>query len=250
MELSLGFRHVARTDVGRVRSHNEDRVYASPRIVAVADGVGGRAAGEVASFAAIDEVIALDKRRLSAPLEEALARAVESGNERIGFVASCRPRMTGMSTTLTAVGLDGERYSIANIGDSRAYLLRGGRLTRLTRDDSYVQELIDAGALTEDAAREHPQRSVVLAALDGEPGRRPRISAERARLGDRLLLCSDGISDLVDDPEIHAALSIPSAQQAAETLIEHALTAGGSDNASAVIADVVALADPSEGWQR
>src|SRR3954463_3008768 len=141
----------ARSDVGR-RPNNEDAMFASPRLCAVADGVGGAAAGEVASRAAIDALVHFDKCLLDQPLADALAAAVASGNERIGFIAECRPEMAGMSTTLTAVALGDEGYVLANVGDSRTYLLRDGALTRLSRDDSYVQLLIDNGTLTPDEA--------------------------------------------------------------------------------------------------
>src|SRR4051794_35040900 len=228
-----------RTDVGPVRGNNEDAVYASPRLVAVADGVGGAAAGEVASRAAIDALAHLDKTRLDGRLEDALAAAVATGNERIGFIAECRPRTAGMSTTLTAVALGDDRYVLANIGDSRTYLLRDGALTRLSRDDSYVQMLIDRGAVTPDEARRHPQRSLVLEALDGDPLRPPpTVTTAPARAGDRLLLCSDGLSDYVDDDAIAAVLRDGAREEVAERLVAMALAAGARDNVSVVVADV------------
>src|SRR3954468_22934643 len=136
--LTLALSCAARTDPGRVRDHNEDAVLATPRLAAVADGVGGHAAGEVASQVAIGAIASLEKRWLEAPLAHELAAAVRDGNERIGFIASCRPAMEGMATTLTAVALR-EEYVVANIGDSRTYLLRDGALEQLTRDDSYLQ---------------------------------------------------------------------------------------------------------------
>ena len=196
---ALALAPAARTDPGPVRPANEDSVFASPRLLAVADGVGGAAAGEVASAVVIDQLILMDKSRLAGELGTALEAAVRSGNASLGFVAGCRPAMAGMSTTLTAVAIADDGYAVANIGDSRAYLLRDGRLTQLTRDDSYVQALIDRGMLDPAAARTHPQRSIVLAALDGHPERTPALERLEARLGDRLLLCSDGLSDYVDE---------------------------------------------------
>jgi serine/threonine protein phosphatase PrpC len=181
-----------RSDVGR-RPNNEDSVFATTRLAAVADGVGGAAAGEVASRTIVYALIGLEKRRLDRRLDEALADAVATGNATIGFTAECRPQMAGMSTTLTAVALDDDgRYVLANIGDSRAYLFRARQLTLLTRDDSYVQHMIDRGELTAEQARRHPRRSLVLAALDGGPERRPRLTTIAARPGDRLLLCRTG----------------------------------------------------------
>src|SRR5919199_4305869 len=135
MTTALALESAVRTDVGPVRRNNEDAAFASPRMAAGADGVGGAAAGEVASRAAIDAIVALDKRRLDGPLPEALRNAIADGNERIGFIASCRPATAGMSTTLTAVALADGGYAVANVGDSRAYPLRDGPLQPLTRDD-------------------------------------------------------------------------------------------------------------------
>jgi len=230
----------ARTEAGR-RPNNEDAVFATGRLAAVADGVGGAAAGEVASATIIGALHQLDKSRLTAPLDAALAGVVAWGNDRIGFVAGCRPQYAGMSTTLTAVALSDEAdYAIAHIGDSRAYLLRGGALTRLTRDDSLVQALIDRGALTEAQARRHPQRSVVLEALDGRPRERDPVLRRAARAGDRLLVCSDGLSDAVDDAAIAEVLhGEPDAGACAQRLVDTALAAGARDNVTVVVADVV-----------
>lgn len=236
------------THAGLVRSDNEDCVFASSRLVAVADGVGGSAAGEVASALAINQLALMDKCRLAEPLGEALKRAVGCANASVGFVAGCRAQLAGMSTTVTAVAIGDDSYVIGNVGDSRAYLLRQGSLRRLTRDDSYVQELIDSGALDEASARHHPQRSVVTAALDGDPGRNPTITATEAMAGDRLLLCSDGLTDLVDEHEVETALSISSREAGARRLIDLALEAGGKDNVSVVVADVTATDDESKGW--
>lgn len=245
--LSLAW--AVRTDVGPVRGNNEDAVFASPRLAAVADGVGGAAAGEVASRAAIDALVHLDKCRLDGALDDALAGAVASGNERIGFIVECRPRLTGMSTTLTAVALGDDGYVLANVGDSRTYLLRDGALTRLSRDDSYVQMLLDTGALTPDEARRHPQRSLVLEALDGDPERRaPVVTTAPARAGDRLLLCSDGLSDYVDDDAIAAVLRDGAREACAERLVAMALAAGARDNVSVVVTDVERRRDPANGW--
>jgi PPM family protein phosphatase len=230
----------ARSERGR-RSNNEDAVYASRRLAVVADGVGGHAAGEVASHCAIESMIALDKRRLAQPLERELAEWVAWGNGMIHLVSECRPETAGMSTTLTAVALDDAgRYVLANIGDSRTYLLRGGELRRLSRDDSLVQELLDAGRIDAREARTHPRRSVVLRALDGEPASAPAIQTVPATAGDRLLLCSDGVSDALDDDVLHRTLRAHADRRAcADRLVELALRAGARDNVSAVVADVV-----------
>ena len=237
----------ARTDVGR-RPNNEDAVFASPRLAAVADGVGGAAAGEVASRALINALVHVDKCRLQGCVEDALVEGIARGNETIGFIAACRPAMAGMSTTVTAVALGDEGCVVANVGDSRTYLLRDGALTQLTRDDSWVQLMLDAGELTPDEARDHPRRSLVLAALDGESDHDPTLTRFDARPGDRLLLCSDGLSDVVDDATIAATLRIPGRADCAARLIALALDAGGRDNISAVVADVAPRRDAKGAW--
>ena len=240
-------RSAARTDVGLVRSNNEDALFASPRLVAVADGVGGAAAGEVASRVVIDALAAMEKTRLETPLPEALETAARRGNETLAFIADCRPQLRGMSTTLTAVAID-EGYVVANIGDSRTYLLRDGELLQLTRDDSLVQELIEAGRLDARDARAHPHRSVVLAALDGDPERSATVARHEAQAGDRLLLCSDGLSDLVEEDVLRDALASASREEAADALVGLALDAGGRDNVSVIVADVVAVDGEEGGW--
>jgi PPM family protein phosphatase len=236
--MALTLEYAVRSHVGLVRDNNEDRVFASPRLVAVADGVGGTAAGEVASRTAVNALAHFEKCHRSGPLPSALGEAVVAGNETISFIAQCRPHMAGMSTTLTAVALE-DLYVIANVGDSRTYLYRDEALTQLTRDDSYVQMLIDHGHLGAEDARRHPQRSVVLQALDGDPNRRATIVTHPAQVGDRLLLCSDGLSDFVDVPALRFALAMPCRDRSADCLIEMALAAGGGDNVSVIIADVV-----------
>jgi serine/threonine protein phosphatase PrpC len=244
---ALTLQCTARTDVGR-RPNNEDAVFAGPRLAAVADGVGGAAAGEVASRTLIDALVHVDKCRLEGSLEDALAGAIAEGNATIGFIAACRPALAGMSTTVTAVALGDDGCVVANVGDSRTYLLRDGALTQLTHDDSWVQLMLDSGELTAEQARDHPQRSLVLAALDGAPGRDPALTTFAARPGDRLLLCSDGLSDVVDDATIADTLRIADRAVCAARLIDLALVAGGRDNVSAVVADVAERSDPSTAW--
>jgi serine/threonine protein phosphatase PrpC len=246
---ALTLEAATRSDTGPVRPNNEDAVFAGPRLVAVADGVGGAAAGEVASRLAIDAVAHLAGRRVDAPLPDALADAVAEANATIGFVASCRPLLAGMSTTLTAVALaDDGGYVLANVGDSRMYLLRDGELSQLSRDDSLVQLLIDQGRLTDAEARGHPQRSVVTEALDGAPRARAATATFEARAGDRLLLCSDGLSDVLDDDAIARGLREPSRERCAERLVAEALAAGARDNVSVVVADVVERPDDGAAW--
>lgn len=236
------------SEVG-LRGNNEDAAFASPRLLAVADGVGGAAAGELASRAAIMKMASLDKRRLTGPLEDELADAVADANDLISFATFARPGHSGMATTLTAVAIGNDgRYLVANVGDSRSYLFRRGRLSQLTRDDSLVQELIDRGDLTETEARDHPHRSVVLRALNGADQLPLVLRALDARAGDRLLLCSDGVTDYLSDEQLAELLDRDDAPTAARRLVDAALEHGSRDNVTAVIADVVTRDDPDEGW--
>src|SRR4051812_29459324 len=247
---SLTLECAAKSDVGR-RKNNEDAVYASPRLAAVADGVGGAAAGEVASGWIIQALQNLDKSKLGGPLETALRDAIAWGNETIGFVGSNRPQMSGMSTTLTAVALANDgTYAFANIGDSRTYLLREGELTQLSRDDSFVQHMIDEGHLTVEQARRHPSRSLVLEALDGRPDRRAVIQTLAAQEHDRLLLCSDGLSDVVEkDALLKQLVAHESPDACVDALVHLALESGARDNVSAIVVDVVPRSDPASAWQ-
>ncbi len=244
---ALTLAYTARSDTGPVRDHNEDAVFASSRLVAVADGVGGAAAGEVASRVAIEALAHVEKSRLDGSLEDALAGAVAEGNATIAFIAAARPATAGMATTVTAVALD-DGWTVANIGDSRAYLLRDGALTRMTRDDSLVQELLDAGIVDEDEARDHPQRNVVTDVLDGAPDRQPSMGRHAARAGDRVLVCSDGLSDVVTDEAIAAALAIADREAAADRLLALALDGGARDNVSLVVADARPAAPDDQRW--
>ena len=232
-----------------LRGNNEDAAFASPRLLAVADGVGGAVAGEIASNAAIMKMVFLDKRRLTGTLEDELTDAVADANDLISFASFFEPNHRGMATTLTAVAMANDgRYLVANVGDSRSYLFRDGRLSQLTRDDSLVQEMIEQGDLTELEARGHPQRSVVLRALNGGDQRPLVLRALDARAGDRLLLCSDGVSDYLTDEQLADFLENDDATSAARLLVDAALQNGSRDNLTAVIADVVARDDPDEGW--
>jgi serine/threonine protein phosphatase PrpC len=244
----LTLEHAVRSDIGH-RENNEDAAFATQRLAVIADGVGGAAGGEVASRAVIDALMSLDKSMLNESLEDSLHEAVRRANETVGFLSQCRPELTGMASTLTAVAIsDDGRLIVANVGDSRTYLLRAGVLSQLTRDDSLVQELLDHGAITELEARQHPQRFIVTAALDGRERDEIPVTSLPALAGDRLLLCSDGLSDVVDDDEITRALALPASAAAADRLIELALGAGGQDNISVVVADVVTQSDGSPNW--
>jgi protein phosphatase len=248
MTAHLALDCAVQSDVGR-RANNEDSAYATARLAVIADGVGGATAGEVASRLVVDAFVNLDKMRLERPLPDALRDTVQHGNETLRFLADCQPELATMSTTVTAVALTNEgEYLVVNVGDSRTYLYREGTLSQLTRDDSLVQALLDSGAITEAEARHHPARAIVMAALDGQPRPEPELRTLAAKAGDRLLLCSDGLSDAIDDETIAAALEIASNAECAHQLVQKALDAGGRDNISVIVADVVARGDSNPGW--
>jgi PPM family protein phosphatase len=238
----------ARSDTGPVRDHNEDAVFASPRMVAVADGVGGAAAGEVASQVAINALAHVEKLRNEGALGDALAGAVAEGNASIAFIADARPATAGMATTLTVVALDGDCWTVANLGDSRAYLLRDGVLHQLTHDHTLVQSLVDEGRLTADEAADHPRRSVLVRTLqEGSPAE-PDLFTVEGEVGDRFLVCSDGVTVVLTDAEIQEVL-VGDAEpaDAVDRIIELANEGGGPDNITCVVADLVEGAPSDAG---
>ncbi|HEX4728788.1 MAG TPA: PP2C family serine/threonine-protein phosphatase, partial [Jatrophihabitans sp.] len=238
----LTLKYAVRSDRGLVRGNNEDSVYAGPRLLAVADGMGGHAGGEVASKIVIGSVEELDEDRPMADLIGALRRRIDEASAALTHAVEQDPALRGMGTTLTAIRFAGSRIALVHVGDSRAYLLRNGQLSQITHDDTYVQSLVDAGKLTAEEASHHPRRSMILRALDGSEVD-PDISIREARKGDRYLLCSDGLSDVVTAPTLLEALSAGTPQACADRLIELALRGGGPDNVTCIVADVVEATD-------
>jgi PPM family protein phosphatase len=236
--VTLVLRYAARSDRGLVRANNEDSVYAGARLLALADGMGGHAAGEVASQLVIAALAHLDDDEPGGDLLSKLDAAVRSGNSAIADQVEMEPDLEGMGTTLTAILFAGNRLGLAHIGDSRGYMLRDGELTQITKDDTFVQTLVDEGRITAEEAHSHPQRSLIMRALTGHEVE-PFLTMREARAGDRYLLCSDGLSDPVSDETIHEALQIPDVAESAYRLIELALRGGGPDNVTVVVADVV-----------
>ena len=227
----------ARSDVGCVRSHNEDSYLVQSPLFAVCDGMGGHAAGEVASSIAVETIAKLAPSHADPAL---LAAAVEAANAAIIEAAVNGVGRSGMGCTATVAYIEGNTIAIAHVGDSRAYLLHEGSLIRVTHDHSYVEELVDAGEITADEARVHPNRSVITRALGSDPA----MYADHFQLniveGDRLILCSDGLSSMIPDGEIeHIARQSKSAQICTDNLVDAALAAGGSDNVSVIVVDVV-----------
>jgi len=236
--MTLVLRYAARSDRGLVRANNEDSVYAGPRLLALADGMGGHAAGEVASQLVIAGLAHLDDDEPGGDLLAKLESAVHDGNTSIATHVEDDPELEGMGTTLTAILFAGTRLGMVHIGDSRGYLLRDGELTQITKDDTFVQTLVDEGRITAEEAHSHPQRSLIMKALTGHEVE-PTLVMREARAGDRYLLCSDGLSDPVSHETILGAMQIPDVVDAADRLIELALRGGGPDNVTVVVADVV-----------
>lgn len=226
-----------RSDVGMQRHDNQDSLYAGPRLLAVADGVGGAAHGEIASRLTITAVMSLDSDQVDDP-DAALRQAADAADTAIRDTVAKRPDYAGMGTTLTAVLASNDRLTLAHIGDSRAYLLSGGRLEQLTHDHTLVQSLVDEGQITEQEALTHPRRSWILRALDGRGSPELDLDVIDAAPGDRLLVCSDGLSSYVEPAAIARALAGDDPQTAASRLVDLALQAGGSDNISCAVADI------------
>ncbi|MET0132365.1 MAG: protein phosphatase 2C domain-containing protein [Kibdelosporangium sp.] len=237
--MTLALKYAARSDRGLHRSNNEDSVYAGPNLLAIADGMGGHAAGEVASKVVIAALAPLDEDVPGDDLLGKLHEAVVAGNDTIAELVDQDPDLEGMGTTLTAILFGGGRLGLVNIGDSRTYLMRGGEFSQITRDDSFVQSLLDEGRITPEEAHTHPQRSLVLRALVGHESIEPTLQVRETRVGDRYLLCSDGLSDVVTFETLADTMKIPDRQSCADKMIELALQGGGPDNVTVIVADVV-----------
>ena len=237
--MTLVLRYIARSDRGLVRANNEDSVYAGARLLALADGMGGHAAGEVASQLVIQALRPLDDDEPGGDLLAKLDAATRRGNQAIADQVAEAPELDGMGTTLTAILFAGSRLGLCHIGDSRGYLLRDGQLTQITRDDTFVQTLVEEGRITAEEAHTHPQRSLIMRALTGTEVE-PTLTVREARAGDRYLLCSDGLSDVVSEETIRDTMSsVENHRECADRLIELALRGGGPDNVTVVVADVV-----------
>lgn len=238
--MSLALRYAARSDVGLVRSGNEDSGYAGPRMLLVADGMGGHAAGELASAIAVATLSNLDEDPPNAAdALAALAAAVDQVGISIGGVVAEEPELAGMGTTVTGIAWLGGRIAVVHVGDSRAYLLRDRELVQITHDHTYVQTLVDAGRLTEEQAAQHPRRSLLTRALDGITPVEADLSVREARIGDRYLLCSDGLTGVVSLERLQAILEQRDPTGCVTQLVDEALERGAPDNVTVVVADVV-----------
>ena len=237
--MALTLSYVARSEVGLVRKNNQDSAYASPSMLMVADGMGGAAAGDLASAVAIKELRETDGDFSGQDMIEVAAGAIGRANERIRELVSLDPSLDGMGTTVCGLLFDGERLAVANIGDSRGYRLRDGVFERITRDHSWVQTLVDDGRITEAEALVHPHRSLILKVLNGQPNHSPDLEMAEVRAGDRYLICSDGLCGMVTDAAIEQLVGGQDPEQVADDLIRIAYAQGGLDNITMILADVV-----------
>lgn len=234
----------SRTDIGYVRDHNEDSLIIIPPLFAVADGMGGHEAGEIASEITVNTLAELAPSHLDA---EGLTAAVEAANYNVMKAPRQGIGRDGMGTTLTAAMLEGERLLIAQVGDSRAYLLHKGHLQQITRDHSLMADLIEAGQITPEEARVHPNRSVITRAIGSDIHMRPDIYELNVDAGDRILLCSDGLNSMISNNAIESIMRRQSdAQHCADELVNAALENGGADNVTVVVADVPGFSEVRE----
>lgn len=242
VRMSLSLRFAAGSHKGMIREGNEDSGYAGPRLLAIADGMGGAAAGEVASSEAISTIVSLDDDVPGSDLLTSLGSAVQRANDQLRMMVEEDPQLEGMGTTLTALLWTGQRLGMVHVGDSRAYLLRDGVLTQITQDHTWVQRLVDEGRITEEEATTHPQRSLLMRALGSGEHVEPDLSIREVRAGDRYLICSDGLSGVVSHQTLEEALAgYQGPEDTVQTLIELALRGGGPDNITVIIADVLDL---------
>lgn len=237
---ALALNWSALSDVGRVRKDNQDSGYAGAHLLAVCDGVGGAARGDIASSTAVQALRRLDEPSESSanPIER-VAGALHRAHDRIGELADADESLNGTSTTATVALFDGRSIAIGHVGDSRAYLLRGGELRQLTHDHTFVQSLVDEGRITEAEARVHPHRNLILKAVDGVRDPEPDLFTVDLLAGDRLFLCSDGACGVLDDTRLAALLSGGTPDFVVVEMVRESLEAGSTDNVTCVVADVV-----------
>ncbi len=235
--MTLILRYAARSDRGLIRDGNQDSVYAGPRLLAVADGMGGMAAGDVASNIVISALSPLDDDVAPDNLIDAMREAVAAANQQLRETVEENPRLDGMGSTLTGMLFSGTRLGMVHIGDSRAYTLRDGEFHQITKDDTYVQILVDEGRITPEEASVHPQRSLITKAMDGRDAE-PEYSVRQVLPGDRYLICSDGLSSVVSAETIAETMrEYVDPEQCVERLLALALRGGGPDNITIIVAD-------------
>jgi PPM family protein phosphatase len=245
--VTFRLQYAAISDVGRVRKDNQDSGYAGPWLLTVCDGVGGAARGDLASSTAVGQL-----RRLDEPPDgehnaqhrlELVAGALHRASDKIGDLVDEEPALSGTSTTATVALFDGQRLAMGHVGDSRAYLYRSNEISQLTSDHTFVQSLIDEGRISEEDARNHPHRNLILKALDGVHEVDPDLFTVELAESDRILLCSDGASGSLDNRRLADILSTGSPDFAAVELVRASLEAGSTDNVTCIVADVLATSD-------
>ncbi|WP_375424305.1 PP2C family protein-serine/threonine phosphatase [uncultured Friedmanniella sp.] len=237
--MTLLLRFVTHSEIGLVRKNNQDSGYASPHLLLVADGMGGAAAGDLASAVAVEAIRQVDAETPGDQMLSVLAGAVADANDRLAALVGEDSSLDGMGTTVTGALFDGVELGLAHIGDSRAYLFREGRLEQLTHDHSWVQSLVDDGRIDPAEAASHPHRSLLLKVLNGQPGCEPDLTLVPVQAGDRLLFCSDGLCGLVPDADIAEALRGAQLDAVLATLVAAAHAEGGIDNITVILADVL-----------
>lgn len=237
--MSLSIKFVSHSETGLVRKMNQDSCYASPNLLIVADGMGGAAAGDLASCVAVNGISKVDQRHSGEEMLEVLAGALAKINDDIADLIDADPELVGMGSTLTGVMFSGTQLAVTNIGDSRTYLLRDGELSRLTHDHSFVQSLVDEHKITFAEAEKHPHRSLLLKVLNGQSQHEADYQLRDAQCGDRLLICSDGLCGFVSDDKLAQILTETDLGEVSDKLIEAAYAGSSSDNITFIVADLV-----------
>jgi serine/threonine protein phosphatase PrpC len=237
------FETSARSAIGLVRQGNEDSGFVSPQLIAVADGMGGHAAGEVASKIAVQVLKSLVPTLISADIdqdsvEDLLMHSLHSIDSEISLVTAEEIEKRGMGTTLTALLIRDGYISLLHVGDSRCYRLRGNTLEQLSNDHTVIQELLDQGAISQAEAAEHPQRSMLTQALRGDGDVTPVLQMYEVKKGDRYLLCSDGLSGVLTEKEIKICLKKSDKDEAVKFLVDATYVNGAPDNVTVLIADL------------
>ncbi len=243
----LGLRSAIGSDVGRRRASNQDSGATTSRLLVVADGMGGHAHGEIASSVTVSALTELDARLpqdlVGVDLAAEMTAALVEATDRLGQQAAHDPDTRGMGTTVVSLLLSGEHLALAHIGDSRIYRLRDGELSQLTHDHTMVQQLVDEGQITPEEALTHPRRSVLMRALSTDHPPEPDLDRVEIHAGDRFLLCSDGVTAVLDDEALREQTATGEPEEVVARLIELANERGGPDNITAIVADVVDLED-------
>lgn len=241
--MSLRFLAVGSSDPGVVRSHNEDSGLISPRLLAVADGMGGHAAGEIASTTIIRELAAVAIK--GALGDNSLVRAIERTKVALADLSKSDQSRAGLGTTVSAVAITENKIVVVHVGDSRVYRYHNGSLMSLTRDHTYVQTLLDVGEISEAEARVHPKRSLLTQAVDAQSSISPDVTEVEVEPGDRLLVCSDGLSGVVE-PDVMLRALQKDRDSAVNDLVAAAQAAGAPDNVTVIVADIVSTTQAAD----